>query len=396
MEEITFSVFNHGAAAQQNLQLLLDKFEEQYGIHVRLDVTQLSSLRWPRLVEAALYHSGPDVSEVGNSWVGDLVRMDALRPFSKDELSEIMKWGQPFDVLLKGSTRIDQGVPTVYSTPLSADARAVFYRRDLLGKAGLDEANAFIDIPHFIRTLEIMRDRGISTPLVIPNRLSNMTLHCCASWVWSEGGNLLSPDENNVVFDQPGALEGFKAYFRLVRHLAPEARDLEEHESDAVFCEGNAAILLGGYWIPLQRMTEEVRSNLGAAQMPGVPFVGGGNTVVWNHSRHELAALKLVQFCQSKEAGKLLYPGFGLPIREADWSGPSFDTQIYHVLKDAIKSGRGFPSARLWGLVEKRLADTLADIWAEVLITPESQLDSIVEDRLRSLAQRLQLQMGAG
>ena len=130
--------------------------------------------------------------------------------------------------------------------------------------------------------------------------------------------------------------------------------------------------------------------------MPGVPFVGGGNAVIWNHSRHESAALKLVQFSQTTEAGKLLYPGFGLPIREADWSDPSFDTQIYHVIKEAIKNGRGFPPARLWGLVEKRLADTLADIWAEILITPESQLDSIVEDRLRSLAQRLQLQIGTG
>ena len=63
----------------ENLYVLLKLFEEKYGIHVRVDAIPYSSLRWSSLVEAALYHSGPDVSEVGNTWVGDLVRMEAPR-----------------------------------------------------------------------------------------------------------------------------------------------------------------------------------------------------------------------------------------------------------------------------------------------------------------------------
>lgn len=395
MEELTFSVFNHGSVALQNLQALLVKFEEQSGVRVRVDATPLSSLRWPRLVEAALYHSGPDVSEVGSSWVGDLVRMDALRPFSKDDVGAAMLRGEPFDVVVRGCTRVEHGVPIVYSIPLSTDVRAVFYRQDLLEYAGVDETKAFKELCQFKETLKILKDKGIPTPLVIPNRRSNMTLHCCASWVWAEGGDFLSPDGNSVAFDRPEALDGFKAYFRLVRHLVPDAKALEEHEADSVFSAGKAAILLSGFWIPTQDMTEEVRKNLGVAPMPGVPFVGGADLVIWNHSRHTSAGLKLIQFCQTSEAGRWLHPWFGLPIREVDWSQEPFDARIYQVFKEAIKKGRSFPPQPLWGLVEKRLTDTLAEIWAEVLVKPDAQLDSIVEEHIISLAERLQLAMGA-
>jgi hypothetical protein len=64
---------------------------------------------------------------------------------------------------------------------------------------------------------------------------------------------------------------------------------------------------------------------------------------------------------------------------------------LYPIFKDAIMKGRGFPPVRLWGLVEKRLTDTLTEIWAEVLKEPESHSDEIVETQLKGLAQRLQL-----
>ena len=395
MDDITFSVFNHGPQAIENLNALLHIFEERFGIHVRLDIISLSSRRWPRLVEAALYHSGPDLSEVGNSWVGDLVRMDSLRPFSNEEVDDIRKGEDYFDILWQGKVRIEHDVSMLYSIPFAADVRVVFYRCDLLKNAAIDESSAFVDFVHFEKTLVDLKDKSISMPLVLPNRRSNMTLHCCASWVWAEGGDFLSPDGSSLALDRPEALEGFKAYFHLVHHLVPAARDLEEHEADNLFANGNAAILLSGFWVPSNSLVDKVRRNLGVALMPGVPFVGGGDLVIWNHSRHESSALKLVQFLHSTEAGRYLYPWFGLPIREADWSISPFDTEIYQLFRTAIRYGRSFPPARLWGLVEKRLTDTLADIWAEVLKEPESRIGSIVESHISDLANRLQLSLGA-
>jgi ABC-type glycerol-3-phosphate transport system substrate-binding protein len=173
--------------------------------------------------------------------------------------------------------------------------------------------------------------------------------------------------------------------------LGPEVRDLEEYEADDAFGTGKAAVLLSGFWVPTNDLAAEVRKNLGAAPIPGIPFVGGGDIVVWRHSRHESAALKFVQFFHTEEAAKLLYPWFGLPISENGWSNPPFDSDVYQVFRSAIQKGRGFPTTWLWGLVEKRLTDTLADIWVELLKGSDLSSDAIVETHLNGLARHLQL-----
>jgi hypothetical protein len=48
-----------------------------------------------------------------------------------------------------------------------------------------------------------------------------------------------------------------------------------------------------------------------------------------------------------------------------------------------LQIGRSFPTAPLWGLVEKRLSDTFADIWTEVLKKPDISLDAIVEAQIK-------------
>jgi multiple sugar transport system substrate-binding protein len=395
MEEITFSVFNHGQAALETLQALLKLFEEQYGIHVRLEVIPTWAIGWSRLVESALYRSGPDLSEAGNTWIGDLARMKALHPFRQEEVIEITKDARIFENLWRSSIRDENGKSMIYSIPWTGDTRAVFYRRDLLEKAGVDEATAFIDTAHFEKTISILKESGISMPLALTTRRSSLTIHYVASWVWSAGGDFLSPDGNSLVFDQPRALEGFKAYFRLGRYLEPEGRNLDEGESNQAFISGKAAATLNGYWmLTVGGMNPEVRENMGAVPVPGVPFVGGQDLVIWNHSRHESAALKLIQFLHTDEAGKQLCPLYGLPVSENAWETPPFDTGFYPVFKTAIQKGRGF-QGQLWGLVEKRLTDEYADIWADVLKSPDAQLDTIVETRLSNLAHRLQLSLGS-
>jgi hypothetical protein len=83
MEEIVFSIFNHGAVATEALKTVLLQFENKFGIQVRLEIIPNWVQGWSRLVENALYRSGPDISEAGNTWIGDLARMDALHPFDR-------------------------------------------------------------------------------------------------------------------------------------------------------------------------------------------------------------------------------------------------------------------------------------------------------------------------
>jgi multiple sugar transport system substrate-binding protein len=395
METITFSIGNHGPVGMSNLRLLLQKFEQQYEVRVRLDEIPLSVLRWPKLVEAALYHSGPDVSEAGSSWIGDLVRMDALRPFTDQEIKDV-ETGRHFVNGAWQSARMEeQGISTYYSIPFTADVRVIFYRKDLLEKAGLDETKAFTDLGQLETTLQRLQASGISFPLTLPTLRTSVSLHSIASWIWDAGGDFLDQDGTGLAFDKPDALTGCKAYYSLARYLNPEAQNIKEDESDLMFCMGKAAVLISGFWVLARDLAPDVRKNLGVVPMPGVPFLGGGDLVIWNHSRNVSAALKLIRFLHTKEAVMLLHPWFGLPVCEDDWSNPPFNSQILQVFRQAIQKGRGFPTSRLWGLVEKRLTDTVGDIWIDVLNGPSGPLDQIIETHLHDLADRLQLSMGS-
>jgi multiple sugar transport system substrate-binding protein len=232
-------------------------------------------------------------------------------------------------------------------------------------------------------------------PLVLTSKRSSLTIHYIASWIWDAGGDFLSPDGINLAFTMPKAMDGCKAYFHLGRYLGDGARNLDEEESNKAFRSGNAAVTLNGYWmLDNNEMELDVRNNLGVVSMPGSPFVGGQDLVVWNHSRHKPAAIKLIEFLHSDIAGKGLYPLYGLPVSESAWENPPFDTGFYPIFKAAIRQGRGF-QGQLWGLVEKRLTDEYADIWADVMKSPESQMASIVESHLNNLANRLQLSISS-
>ena len=50
------------------MQNWLQDFEKQQGIRVRLQLIAWD-VAWSRLVEFALSHHGPDVSQIGNIWV---------------------------------------------------------------------------------------------------------------------------------------------------------------------------------------------------------------------------------------------------------------------------------------------------------------------------------------
>jgi multiple sugar transport system substrate-binding protein len=385
MDEITLSIFNHSTAATAQMAALLKQFEREEKIRVRLEVIPFS-MGWQKLVEMGLYHVGADISEIGSTWIMDFVGMDALRPYSQEEASEITAGRRYFDSTWVGG--VDQA-HTIWGIPLAADARAVFYRKDWLQRAGVDEEIAFKGPSRFDYTLAAIQKAGCPMPLALPIGASRNNIHSLASWVWGLGGEFLSKDGTKIEFDRERALDGAKAYFSLGRYLG-KAPLVKELDADAAFREGRGAATISGYWILHEYKHAEVADSLGVTTVPGVPFVGGEHLVIWKHSRFQKQALILAQYLSRAQSSESLYPLFGLPVAADGWDREPFAEPGYQPFKSALQNGRSFPPGPLWGLVEKRLHDTLPEIWNEVLAHPE-RTDAIVEKYLGELAKRLQV-----
>lgn len=398
MEEIEFSVFDHGAEPIALLRSLLAEFEAKQRIHVRLTVLPFTDA-WTTMVKMALYEDGPDVSAIGSSWVGDFVRMNALRPYPESEVHALGNAESFLAASWQSAAWPDarSSRPTLWAVPWLADTRIICYRRDLFQRADIEPSTAFQSPAQLESALQRLRDHGLHTPLVFPTLRSRLAVHNLASWIWGAGGDFLNEQDGTLALDQAAALTGMQNYFRLGRYLSTEARQLDEARSDELFRTGQAAITFSGHWLLQdQRIAAQLRANLGAAPTIGVPFVGGYHLVLWQYSRKAPAAIKLVEFLAGQSAPHALYPAFGLPARlEILEQAPALHVPPFNIYAPMLKSGRSFPAGRLWGLIEKHLVDAIPAIWEDVLASPDPDLSAILDRHIAPLANRLRLTLKA-
>jgi multiple sugar transport system substrate-binding protein len=398
MKELDLSIMSRTPQAVEELKSLLNVFESRHNIKINLQVLTWDTGR-SELIKTAMYHHGAEISEVGSTWVGDLISMNALRPFSASDIA-VLGGREPILPAAWDRTRLI-GDSRTLSVPWTLDLSAVFYRRDLFQQAGIDESTAFQTIAQFEQTLERVKSSGIRIPWVMPkHKYRYINVHFIASWIWASGGDLLSPDGKRVLFDQPEALSGMRSYFSLFRYLSPEAFDQDDQAYEILFSEGKAAVKIGliAQVAPDVFLSPEVRKNISAASLLGVPFVGGSNLVVWKHVRNEEAALALVNFLGNLEVqNRYCRAAYILPVRlESLAALETTSDPVLHSLSVMAGSGRSFPCASLWGLVEDKLDNALSQIWKGLLEEPTTDLDELIRKNIIPLANRLNVTLGQG
>ena len=123
----------------EDLNKVLVGFNQEYP-NIRVKVTEIS---WNdalvKITTALQKGTGPDVTQVGSTWVGGFQATGGLRPFSDREILAV-GGAQSFSEAAWDSTHL-LGSKEIVAMPWFADTRALFYRTDLLKKANLDPAH---------------------------------------------------------------------------------------------------------------------------------------------------------------------------------------------------------------------------------------------------------------
>ncbi len=390
MEELDLSLMFHNEQSLATIQSVLDAFESQFRVHVNLHV-----LSWEtghsQLTRDAIYNTGPDVSEIGSTWLNDLMGMNALHPFSPQEL---LKIGKP-EEFIPASWEMGRvhGDERMWAIPYTVDMYMIYYRKDLLRNAGLDETTAFQSHAQIEETVKQLQHSGIQMPIVLPDDHYAL-LHTMASWIWAQGGDFCTADGTRILFDQPESLAAIQTYFGLLRYLSPDALGKASQEKSIdLFCKGHSAIHFHDLpaLAPEQEMLPEVLENWGITTFPKPYFLGGTNLVIWQHSSHMTAAVNLVQFLTSVSSmTKVIIPFRMFPPRLAVISMPEFlqDPRL-QILEDVTAAGRSYPPVKLWGVVEERLITALVSIRSAVLANPQADLGKIIRQAIVPVAQKL-------
>jgi multiple sugar transport system substrate-binding protein len=262
------------------------------------------------------------------------------------------------------------GQDGTWSVPWFTEARSIYYRKDILEKAGVDEATAFESWDSFRATLEAIRDNVSNIqPFGTPGKKAFDLVHHVMPFVWDAGGEELTEDASQSAINSPEAVEGVRFFADLVNDGLADPSQLERDgtQVENQFKGGKIAVWMGGPWvlasIPRKEDTNWVpaaRKNVGVAPMPAGPngeaytFVGGSNLMMFEHSENKNEAWELMKFLsqdqvQSDYASLLgMFPARTEPQQQyGESNGANFESVF-----EAIQQGRTYSPVPQWGAVE--------------------------------------------
>jgi multiple sugar transport system substrate-binding protein len=407
MIEIDFSYIYDFDGDEQIWAALMDEFSARQGVKVNLKKMDWDHA-WADLFSYTSLGTGPHVSHVGNTWVGSLARMNALRAFKPEEIAAV--GGDCDFVAANWQAGMLPRDKRIWSIPWTSWIYVICYRKDLLEQAGVDAEDAFGTIDTVKQTIQKLLDSPLEIPWINPkfyvapeqdlmHATSRDLMHVAASWVWAAGGDFLDKEGTKMLFNSDPSIAGLKLWLETYRAVPDQYKRLSQRQSFDLFREGRAAAVLTNiHRANLLIKAQDnplIRENLGIASATNVPWTGGGGLVIWDYVRNdpeqEHAAVELVKFLASKEINLRYHHESGsMPARvDAQKEIYPEGSPAHQVVLWAATHGRGYNTSLAWRRVEHQLSNAIGIIVNEATEDPSLDLEKILRERLDPLAVRL-------
>ena len=148
-------------------------------------------VQFDRIRNAAVSGEGPDITQAGTTQVPFFAALGGFEDLAS-RVDDIGGSGAYADGVWN-TTQVD-GQDGTWAVPWFTEARSIYYRKDVLEKAGVDPATAFKDWDSFRATLQAIKDKvpGIQ-PFGAPGKKAFDLVHHVMPFVWDAGGAELSP-----------------------------------------------------------------------------------------------------------------------------------------------------------------------------------------------------------
>ncbi len=306
------------------LQDLISGFERE-NPEVRVQVQQIPwSAAHEKLLTAFVGRSTPDLAQLGNTWIAEFVALRALEPLAGRLAATAALDSTSFFPGIWSTNRIG-GV--MYGIPWYVDTRVLFYRRDILARAGYDSVpgswQGWRKAMEAVKRLVGPERFAIFLPVNEWNQPIIFGLQA--------GSPLLVDDATRGAFAQEAFRRAFHFYLGLFGDsLAPPVRNNEIANLYQEFARGYFAMYITGPWNLgefQRRLPEGLQDDWGTAPLPGpegpasgISLAGGSSLIIFRRSPHKDAAWRLVEYLLRPEQQERFYELSGdLPARREAW-----------------------------------------------------------------------------
>lgn len=345
---------------------LLPDFERAHpGIRVEVQQLPLSAAH-QKLLTAIVGGTTPDVAQLGNTWLPEMVALHALAPLQQQvAASTVVVEPDYFPSLW--AINVEQ--ERLYGIPWYADTRLLFYRTDLLRQIGFDAPPR--DWAQWRRMLAALshptrRVYGILLPTNEYEQLLSLALQ--------QPDPLLRDGGRYGNFESAGFKRALTFYVDTFRQRqSPRVTNMEVGNPWEEFGRGTYAFYFSGPWnigefrrrLPASEQRDWSTAPLPGPDGPGAGLAGGASLVVSRASRHQRAAWALIEYLSQPKVQRQFYQLTGdLPPRRSSWNGPPLrdDAQV-RAFHDQLERVKGTPAVPEW----ERIAEMMQKVAARTV-----------------------------
>ncbi|HKG91786.1 MAG TPA: sugar ABC transporter substrate-binding protein [Gemmatimonadaceae bacterium] len=359
-------------AEGERVQELVKQFErENPGIKVRVQQIPWTAAH-EKLLTAHVGEATPDVAQLGNTWVPEFAALDALEPLDGRVAGSTAVAREDFFPGIWATNVVD-GV--TYGVPWYVDTRVLFYRTDLLARAGYrrmpESWDGWVEAMRKVKALGAGGSPARSYAILLP----------LDEWAQpvvmgvQAGSELLRDGGRYGAFSQPEFRRGFEFYVDLFRQgLAPTVANTQVANLYQEFAAGTFALYITGPWNLGEfrnRLPAELQDKWATAPLPGPGGIergfsnaGGASLVVFRGSAHKDAAWRLVEFLSAPERELRFYQLTGdLPPRLTAWrdSALAGDARA-RAFYEQLQRAHPMPPVPEWESIAARVAQAAEQV----------------------------------
>jgi multiple sugar transport system substrate-binding protein len=276
----------------------------------------------------------------------------------------------------------------MFGLPLDGESTGLFYRTDLFKAAGITKPPAtWEEFQADAQKLTNPAKKQYGYIVFAPE-----SAYYWYPWLWQSGGELLSKDGKQVLFNSDKAKQAADYYVGLTKYSPKDFLNSNSYDGRIAFASGKVAMYMAGAWFAgvLGGEYPKLKGKWAAAPLPEgtngcATTIAGDTLVMLSGGKNQDAAWKWIEFLSSKEnMAKWTFgskDGTTLPPRKSLLESPEL-TEKKPILKgfaDAMKCGVSNVSANKdWPKIEESLTEELGKaMYGDQ--TPAQALDAAAE-----------------
>lgn len=358
------------ANADTYIEELKTAFSEATGATLEVQVQPWDGAH-DKFVTAMAGGTGPDVAEVGTTWVPEFADAGGL-----DDLTEDIDAAGLADGLVNGLIEAGTLDGAMYGMPWYAGVRSILGNRDMLEEAGVNsQPQNWDELLTMVTTLEEHNPDWISFPV------PGASIFSATPFIWGAGGEIATQDGDTwtAAIDAPAAIEGLTWYTDLaLKHNSSTAAATTWVETDALaeFLQEKVPMFITGSWVPatIRQDNPELAEKLVAFTIPAKDspvapsFLGGSLMCRFTGTQEPELAFELIKLVTTGEFATRwaeetnFFPGTIEAMDEVVSGGDEL-TAVF--AQQMTEGGKTVPVTPAWGKVEG--AKTLTTMIGSIL-----------------------------